>query len=128
MVRLREYLTEQENQAENLVCEMSRFNKEDTGLPVHIWIDDVGFERNVSHNLPRLKFQKTKKDSFVRSELIPMSIEKHPRILVKTKLPELSSKDIEKIKKWIKLNHDDLIKLWNGTMSVKQFVPRMKMV
>ena len=55
-------------------------HKSRTGLPYDLWVDKAGNERQVQHNKPRLKIK-------VNGELIPVSIEAEPRILIDKKIP-----------------------------------------
>ena len=87
----------------NELQEMANISKDKTGLPFDIWLDSVGKDRKVSHRKPRLKVRLDNK------ELIPVSIEKEPKILVK-------GKDIPKFRqfrKFLLLNYEILMKHWN---------------
>ena len=39
---------------------MANLYPKHTGLPVIIWVDNVGSARNVQHNVPRVKVQNVK--------------------------------------------------------------------
>lgn len=56
--------------------EMAALSRKRTNLPYELWLDSVGKDRNVPHNTPRLKVEVS--DNI----LIPISIEKNPRVLV----------------------------------------------
>ena len=87
----------------NELQEMANISKDKTGLSYDIWLDSVGKDRKVSHRKPRLKVRLDNK------ELIPVSIEREPKILVKGKeIPKF-----RQFKKFILLNYDILMKHWN---------------
>jgi len=115
-----------ENEDKSVLMEMSSLRKIDTNLPVNIWIDDIGAERNTPHNLPRIKFQNDKSDNLVSKNTVPISIDINPEILAKNFQTKLSKSDLNKIKKFIVDNFDVLMDYWNGKISLTQFICRMK--
>ena len=42
---------------QNNTFEMANVSKTDTNLPYNIWIDSVGKDRNIPHNIPRIKVE-----------------------------------------------------------------------
>ena len=82
-----------------------------TGLPYDLWIDNSGAERQVQHNKPRLKVN-------VNGNLIPVSIEKNPKILVdKKKIPKFNQAKFNKVVSWIKVKRPVLMQHWNKEIS-----------
>lgn len=107
--------------------EMSNIRKKDTGLPVNIWLDDIGSERNVKHNLPRLKIQGNYKDRVSsKTELISVSISDDPQVLVKRPNLEISSSDLKEVLEFIKVHKDTLLGHWNGDLSTSDVLAIFK--
>ena len=131
MVIIREpkYLTEEQNLAENLKIEEmgATLRKKRTGLPVNLFLDDARGYRSSGH-WKRIKFQADKGDSPNTRTMIPMSIADDPQILVKNPKMSLSSKDIEQIKIFVKLNKDLLLQLSDAQIDIIEFVNKMKTV
>ena len=89
---------------------MSNLYPSKTGLPVCVWVDTVGSERNVPHNIPRIKVQNTKGNRVDKDQYFVMSISQDPEVLAGE--CELQSKDRKQIEDWIKKYEDVLIKHW----------------
>ena len=81
-----------------------------TGLPVLIWVDNLGYARNVKHNIPRLKVQNVKGDRAV-DDSFSVSISKDPEVLAGEN--KLSKKDWEEVRSFIIENYDIFIDHWN---------------
>ena len=86
-----------------------------TGLPYDLWIDNSGAERQVQHNKPRLKVN-------VKGDLIPVSIEVEPKILVDKKIPKFG-----KISSSIKNKRPVLIQHWNREINDNEAVDLLYM-
>lgn len=84
--------------------EMANLPPKRTDLPYTIWIDSKGKNRNIQHNLPRIKVN-IKDDTY-----IPVSIEKEPRILIKNMR---TFEGFTEIKKFIQKTYNILMKHWN---------------
>lgn len=107
-----------DEQAELLV-EMSNLIKRKTGLPVIIWVDDIGDNRNNKHFEPRIKMQNDYGDR-ANSNTISVSINKiEPRILA----GELNIKqsDFRLVQKWIINNYEPLMQYWKGEIDIEDF-------
>lgn len=102
-----------------VLMEMSNLRKYQTGLPVNIWVDDVGAERKTPHNLPRIKFQADKADK-MHEYAIPMSISKKPEVLIKNYKTELSPSEISQIKSFVIKNQDVLMKYWRQEITLEE--------
>lgn len=95
--------------------EMANLRISDTGLPVNIWLDEAGVQRNVQHAAPRLKFQNNYSEKADPNNLIPISISTHPQVLAGT--VRIKNKDLNTIKTFIILNESLLKEHWNGDIS-----------
>ena len=104
--------------------EMANIFSEESGLPVNIWIDELGKYRSNKHSLPRLKIQNDYGKKPNRNKLIPISIEKEPKVLSGTL--KLKSKDFKIIQRFIQLNLDILIKHWNGDIGTQTLMIHLK--
>lgn len=129
------YLTEDEitiyeqevllKEDKEILFEMTNLRKKYTGLPMNIWIDDVGAYRNVKHNVPRIKFQNDYSDK-VLDNTVPISIDKdEPQVLVKHLTTTISEKDFKKLKWFIQHNYDILMDFWNQKIDNKDFMDNM---
>lgn len=94
--------------------EMARISASDSKLKYDIWLDDMGCERNVPHNTPRVKLM-------VDGKMIPISISKNPKFLV-----DISNykkiKDIKTIFDFISKFEDVLLMHWNGEINDRQIL------
>ena len=118
MKSFKEFLNEEQ------LFEMSTLKKKRySKLPVNIWLSIKTEEK---HNKPRLKFQNNKSDilSSVK-DLIPISIEDEPEILIDTKIA-INNKDIQFIKNWIKTNKENLLKFWNQEIDFEDLINVLK--
>jgi hypothetical protein len=122
------YLTEQEELAENnrIIYEMATLRKKDSGCPVNLYLDDGGTWKKSGHG-KRIKFQSDKGDRPVTRNMISMSIEDDPKILQKNAKIALSSKELDKVKDFIRINKNLLLQL-GDTISIVDFVKQMKTV
>lgn len=108
------------------MTEMANISKEFTLLPVNIWVEESGVERDVEHNEPHLKFQNSKSNKLDRTKLIPISISnEEPIILIKDfdmKKLELSGKEFKVLQNWIRYHYDLLIKYWNSEIDTTKLI------
>lgn len=102
------------NENKEKLIEMANLAKRRTKLPVNVWIDEVGSNRNVPHDDPRLKIQNDYGER-ANENLIPVSIDKENPIVLEGKL-EIDNKDFKIIQKWIIENYKDLMRHWNGEL------------
>jgi len=100
------------------MMEMSNLRPVTTGLSVFIWIDDMGVDRKNKHQSPRLKVAVQRADNFVAT----ISIAEDPEILEGS----LDQSDFSKVKEWIILNYEVLVKQWNGEIEVVDMKPYLK--
>ncbi len=93
---------------QNNTFEMANVAKTDTNLPYNIWIDSVGKDRNIPHNIPRIKIN-------VDGDMIPVSIDTNPKILINKNINNFSE-----IKNWIIKYYDILMQHWNKELTDKE--------
>ena len=110
---------------DNSAIEMINMSKEDSGLPVIVWI--LG-EISVCHNLPRIKFQNNYANKVQIQNLISLTISDNPQVLDKNIKIEISSNDFEKIRKWVIMNRNLLMKYWKHEIFVDEFLKSIKQV
>ena len=89
---------------------MANLYPKHTGLPVIIWVDNVGSARNVQHNVPRVKVQNVKGNKAV-DDTFSLSISSNPEILAGE--CKLSSKDFKQVKNFIIEHEQDFMRQWN---------------
>lgn len=99
------------------VNEMANLRPTDTGLPVFIWVDEMGEFRTVEHNLPRIKVAEDSPTNLVAV----ISIDNNPKLLD----GKLEYKKLKKVIEWVILNHDILMKHWNGNISTKEMFSKL---
>lgn len=95
--------------------ELAVLHISDTELPVNIWLDEFGVQRNMQYAAPRLKFQNNYSEKADSHSLIPISISSHPEVLAGT--VRIKNKDLNTIKTFIILNEALLKEHWNGDIS-----------
>jgi predicted metallo-beta-lactamase superfamily hydrolase len=118
-------LTEQENLEENLkIEEMATLRKSRSGLPANLYLDDVGTWSKSGH-WKRIKFQPNAGDRPVTRDMVPMSIDDNPQILVKNAKIELNAKQLNQIKAFVKANKDLLLQLADAEIEMFEFGRRM---
>ena len=112
------------NVAESRLYEMACLRKKRTGLPVNIYVDDSGSWRESGH-ANRIKLQGNTGDHPVTKDMIPMSIDDNPRILVNYDKMELSQADINAVKQFVVANKDLLNRLGDD-IDITDFIGAMK--
>lgn len=103
---------------DQMLLEMANLSKEDTNLPMIVWIQ---VESESQHNAPRIKFANNTSNSLKPTDLVPISISDNPVILSKGTKLKISSKDFEQLRQWIIKHKDNLLKVWNGEISTMAF-------
>jgi hypothetical protein len=121
----KEMLTEQENLEENLrIEEMATLRKNVSGLPANLYLDDTGSWTKSGH-WKRIKFQPNTGDRPVTRDMVPMSIDDSPQILVKNARISLNAKQLDQIKKFVQVNKDLLLQLANAEIDIFEFGRKM---
>jgi hypothetical protein len=97
-----------------------------TGLTVPIWLDESGQYLSGGHG-PRIKFQAIRGEKkMTRSNFGSISISDNPEVMEMPKNADISSKEIELIKKFIIYNKDLLLNLINNKIDFDtEFKPNM---
>ena len=115
---------EQEQTADDdAMSVLTSLSKGETGLPVVVWIEG---KRVSERQTPRMQFSNSGRDDLLPKSLVPISLDKErPRILVDGVKLNITNKDLEDLKRWIKSNHEGLMKVWNGNLSPFQFMGLM---
>lgn len=93
-----------------------------TGLPVLIWVDNLGKARNIEHNFPRLKIQNDRGDKAV-DDSFEVSISKDPQIL--SGECKLSIKDRKQIFDYISNHYQDFMDMWNQDIDEDELKDRL---
>lgn len=110
-------------ESKKILLEMSTLKKEDSGLPMDIWLDEGATYRG---HAPRLKFRASNEQRTTR-EYSSMLLTNPPTIENMPDNSPLRNKDIDKLKKFIINNLDLLVKLANGEIDyISDFLPNMK--
>lgn len=85
--------------------EMVNLSSKETGLAVVIWFGEVGGQHGPKIKVSNLKGKFAANDNFV------ISVDKDPVVLT-MKSMKLSQAELNDVLDWVKLNYDDLMKLW----------------
>lgn len=109
---------------EQLLMEFANLRKDETGLPVNIWIDELGADRQNKHYRPRIKFQNDYGDRINLSNMTPISIDQNPEI-IEGKC-EIKKKDLKEIINFILDNQNVLMKHWNREIGTMQLFNQLK--
>lgn len=120
-------LINQECINEDYIWLTTNIRKLETGLPCNISIQvETDDGKKYQHNLPRLKFQNNTFDKITsQSDLIPISISDDPVVLISK---SYDNKLYKQVRKWILLNKDNLLLVWNQELSEFEFMKIMKKV
>jgi len=102
--------------------EMANLSQKKTGLPVIIWVQSNSISGAGQHNSPRIKFQNNTATRCDGNNLIPISIDMNPQILIKNPTINISSEQLESVRQWIIRNYDALISYWNGDYTTDELM------
>lgn len=102
---------------------MSNLIKRKTGLPVNVWVDDIGNNRKVQHNLPRIKVQNDYEERANENIILVLIDKDNPEILV-DKL-NIRAKDFKKVQQWVKDNFEALDDYWYGRIDIEELRDRI---
>ena len=106
----------QDFSGEEDIFEMANYRPETTSLPMIIWVSSKGFTK---HSL-RIKVQSNYNTKVNPSETFAVSIHS-PKIEAGTQ-GDITNDDLQKVFKWIQLNTENLMKLWNYEFDFNDFV------
>lgn len=93
-----------------------------TGLPVILWVDNLGSARKLKHNIPRLKVQNVPGDKAV-DDAFEVSISKTPQIL--SGECRLNRKQKHEIFNYIEQHYNDFIDHWNQEIDEDELKERL---
>jgi hypothetical protein len=85
--------------------EMANLASKTTGLPVVIWMGEIGGQHGPRIKASNLKGKFAAHDNFV------LNVDKDPQVMT-PKSVKLKADEVQDIKDWIKLNYDELMALW----------------
>lgn len=105
-----------------LLTEMSTLRKEDTNLPMDIWVDEGATYQG---HAPRLKFRASREQRTTR-EFSSMLLTNPPKIENFPNNSPLRKKDIEKLERFVIKNLDLLLKLAKDEIDFANFLPQLK--
>ena len=107
----------------HLISEMATLRKEDSGLPVDVWLDEGG---TYAGHAPRIKFKASNEQHSTR-EFSSMLITNPPVVENMPKNAMVNAKDLKALENFILNNFDLLRKLADGKISYrKDFLPNIK--
>lgn len=89
-----------------------------TGLPMDIWVDE---DKTYKHHSPRIKFKASKENKSSR-EFPSISLIKPYNIYNLPKNHDLSKRDLDKLREFVSLYGQDLIKLADKEINLKDFL------
>lgn len=119
----RKCIVERIDNYDDMLLEMANISTQTTGLKCVVWVQTQLPGNSGQHNLPRIKFQ-------YNNQLYPISISKQPQLLGNVSIEQIGikAKELAVIQKWIILNHDVLLDLWNGAITTDQLFTKLKRV
>jgi hypothetical protein len=121
-------MTKQENISENKkigemwVC----LRKKRSKLPANLYLDDNGTWFKLGP-YKRIKFQDDNNDKVLTNNMIPMSIDDNPQILIDNANLSLSVSEVEQIKIFVKNNKELLLKLGDMEIDIFDFIEKMRL-
>lgn len=104
MTTFSEYLLEQEI-LNSPMCEMANLYPRQTGVEYAMWFGEIG-----GQHVPRIKVSNSK-NKFLTNDNFVIGLSKEPWVIT-PKSCKISKSELDDIFDWIKLNYDDLTKLW----------------
>lgn len=105
--------------------EMANIDKRDTNLPVNIWVHSSHCGKKTAHHLPRVKMQKFANNDNSESNVVPVSISLHPKILVTNCKLGISKSELSKVFNFISNNYDLFMSHWNCVITDKQLLDNL---
>lgn len=110
----------QQKTDDNFGFRLASINSGHTGLPTTVWIDVM--EPGVNE-IPRLIFTDSIENADPYLSWLPMTLDKeNPELMIEGVASLLPASDIEKIKQWIRDHYDELMDVWNGSISHCDFI------
>ena len=85
------------------------YPKRAKGLPVIIWVDNVGVNRGGKHNEPRIKVQNVPGNDSV-NDTFSLSLEEYPRVL--SGKVKLNRKTFNEVVQYVQSHLSDFLSAW----------------
>jgi len=104
-----------------LLMEMSMLRKNESGLPMDVWLDEGATYQS---HAPRLKFKASKEQHNSR-EYSSIILSPEPELVNLPTRTDLSGKELELLRSFVLLNLDSLIELANGKITHDEFLAVM---
>ncbi len=125
MLTLQQFRSDEEALGQDLMFMLSCFGKNETHLPMTIWIEVKRSEDD--RRTPMVRFADNTSGSFVYDDddVIPISISEDPRILVTDFDLKISDSDLGKLRRWIIAHIDPLLRHWHGEIDTIGFYRKM---
>ena len=123
---LEEWKIEQED--DDFMFRLGNLSKHRTGLPVVVWIEA---NMGMKHVSPRMLFTNSM-GSCLRpgdsaDSLIPVSLDpENPKVLLDDAVLNISTLELEAIKRWIVKNYQPLMRHWNGEIDSLEVIPELR--
>jgi hypothetical protein len=106
--------------------EMSNFMKDDSDLPVNLWLDTASNYLRGGH-WKRIKFQLNTADNFQYNNLGVMTISDDPEVIIGRKQKvEIGQKEINKIIQFVQKYKDYLLDLADQKITLYQFTQKVR--
>jgi hypothetical protein len=106
--------------------EMSNLRKQDTGLPVNIYVSSGGSVNN-QHG-PRIKAMVTSQDKMNPRETVSIMLKKDIQADDIIGYNTVSASTLAAIREYVNLNYDVLIKYWNDEISTVEMINGLKKI
>lgn len=105
--------------------DMANVNKSRTGLPVNIWLDSLGRDRNGAHNEVRCKVQTVKGGDNGRSNLTPVIVKPNQAEFAIKYTGDMTSKEQKQVLDYIAQHSDTVIQHYNKEIDDLEALTRM---
>ena len=96
--------------------EMANLFKSETGLDYPLWVGKVGGQHGPRVKVSNIRGKMSMNDNFV------VSVDANPEVLT-PQTCKINQNEVDKVKKWISINYNDLMILWwmfeRGAIEVK---------
>lgn len=91
---------------------MTNLRPKRTGLPFVVYVSPKG---NVAHG-PRIKVSNKYGEKASEGDLFTITIEDQPQVIGES--TGLNRRDVQMAKKWVRVNKDELLKIWEDDIDV----------
>ena len=100
--------------------DLANLHPEDTGLPMVVWISDG---QGVRHDV-RVKISEEHGGRIRTDRWAVMSVRPTPELIRGT----LDGRDVEAVRRWIRLNEATIMAYWRGEMSTRAMLDSLQLV